>query len=69
MEEQLTTYLGIKIRVVGKYFKGVENHFTNEPHEFEIHSIFVEDSGADITELVCHCCVTELENQILEEQY
>ena len=69
MIEQLTTYLGIKIRVLGKYYKGIQNHYTNEPHEFEIHSIFIEGSDADITELICAGCVTELENQILEEQY
>lgn len=69
MVEQLTTYLGIKIRVIGKYYKGLQDYHNNEPHEFEIHSIFVEDSDADITELICKDCVKDLENQILEEQY
>ncbi len=69
MKEHDINFNGIPLTIEGVYYKGYtyDNFTPDDPHEFDCHKISA--NGIDITDLIDSDTITEIENQVLTENY
>ena len=69
MKEHDINYNGVSMAVKGVYYKGYtyDNFTPDDPHEFNCLEVNIE--GIDITKLLSDDIITEIEKQVLIENY
>ena len=69
MKEHDINYNGVLMTVRGVYYKACEGIWLDpdEPHEFNCLEVNIE--GIDIMKLLSDDIITEIENQVLTENY
>ena len=69
MKEHDINYNGVPLTIEGIYSKGYEGTWLDpgDPHEFSCHKISA--NGINITDLIDSDTITEIENQVLTENY